>query len=183
MSRRENSYGRSAGFSSLRRRNILVVSGGQKSEPQYFSGLKLTRGARIRVRCKVDSPLNLVRHAEKVWNQYREEFDTAWCVVDVDNFDISSAVRLAASKNINLAVSDPCFEVWLLLHFADHCGHIADYRAARNLLARHVPGYDKKLNYAAFAPGLDDAIARAKALPPGNPSTGVWRLVEAALNR
>jgi hypothetical protein len=48
-----------------------------------------------------------------------------------------------------------------------------------------VPGYDKaRLNFADFAPGVDDAIKRARDLDPSgaehrrNPSTNVWQLVE-----
>ncbi|WP_433263797.1 RloB family protein [Actinosynnema sp. CS-041913] len=162
---------------------MLVISGGQKTEQQYFSGLRLTRRARITVKCKVDAPLNLVRYAAKLRDQYHEEFDAVWCVVDVDNFDIPAAVRLAEAVKVDLAVSDPCFELWLILHFADHSAHIADYKAARDLLTKHVPGYDKRLDYSTFDPHLDSAIARAKALGPDNPTTTVWRLVEAALTR
>ncbi|GAB2985940.1 RloB family protein [Saccharothrix stipae] len=102
-------------------------------------------------------------------------------MVDVDHFDIAAALREADRAKVNLAVSDPCFELWLLLHFADHRAHIADYRAARDLLARHVPGYDKKLDYAVFDPGLERAVARAALLGPDNPATTVGRLVQAVL--
>ena len=70
----------------------------------------------------------------------------------------------------------------LLLHFADHRAYIADYRAARDLLARHVPGYDKKLDYAAFDPGVEQAVTRAALLGPDNPATGVGRLIQSALH-
>ncbi len=160
---------------------MLVVSGGEKTESQYFSGLRLARRVPITVKCKADAPHNLVKYAAKLRDQYREEFQAVWCVVDVDNFDIPLAMRLADSMKVNLAVSNPCFELWLLLHFADHRAHVADYRAARDLLARHVPAYDKKLDYAAFDPGIEDAIARAALLGPDNPATDVGRLVDAVL--
>ncbi|MCC8248526.1 RloB family protein [Saccharothrix luteola] len=142
MIRRENSQRRSRQAVPPRRNNVLVVSGGQKTESQYFSGLRPARRAPITVKCKVDSPLNLVEYAAELRDQYREEFQAVWCVVDVDNFDIAAAVKEAGTAEVDLAVSNPCFELWLLLHFADHRAHIADYRAARDLLARHVPGYD-----------------------------------------
>ncbi|MEU4803342.1 RloB family protein [Actinosynnema sp. NPDC023587] len=96
---------------------------------------------------------------------------------------MAKAIVSAGKAGIALAVSDPCFELWLIPHFADHNAHIADYRAARVLLAKHLPAYDKKLDYTALHQGLDAAIARAKALGPDNPATAMWRLVEAALNR
>ena len=181
MARRENSRGRSTRTVPPRRNNVLVVSGGQKTESQYFSGLRLARRVPITVKCKVDAPLNLVEYAARLRDQYREEFQAVWYVVDVDDFDIAAAVRAADGAKVNLAVSNPCFELWLLLHFADHRAHIADYRAARDLLARHVPGYDKKLDYAAFDPGVEQAVTRAAHLGPDNPATDVGRLVQAVL--
>lgn len=181
MARRENSARRSRRTVPPRRNNVLIVSGGEKTESQYFSGLRLTRRAPITVKCKVDAPHKLVRHAAKLRDQYREEFHAVWCVVDVDNFDIAAAIKEADSVKVNLAVSNPCFELWLLLHFADHRAHIADYRAARDLLVKHVPGYDKRLDYSTFDVGVEDAIARAALLGPGNPATDVGRLVGAVL--
>lgn len=182
MTRRENSQRRSKRTVPPRRNNVLVVSGGQKTESQYFSGLRLARRAPITVKYKVDAPHNLVKYAAKLRDQYREEFQSVWCVVDVDNFDIAAAVKAADRARVNLAVSNPCFELWLLLHFADHRAHIADYRAARDLLDHHVPGYDKKLDYAAFDPGVEQAVARAALLGPDNPATGVGRLVHSVLH-
>jgi hypothetical protein len=181
MTRRENSQRRFRGAVPSRRNNVLVVTGGEKTESRYFSGLRLARRAPITVKCKVDSPLNLVKYTAKLRDQYRDEFQAVWCVVDVDNFDIAAAVKEADRVGVNLAVSNPCFELWLLLHHTDHRAHIADYRAARDLLARHVPGYDKKLDYDVFDPGVEEAVSRATELGPDNPATDVGRLVQAVL--
>jgi hypothetical protein len=108
--------------------------------------------------------------------------------VDVDEFErdggrISAAVRLADRAGIRLAVSNPCFEYWLLLHHADcaapnlSCGPVVDR------LRQHVPAYDKTvLGFADFADGVLAAIDRARRRDPSgtdhrlNPSTGVWTL-------
>ncbi|SFR21145.1 RloB-like protein [Lentzea waywayandensis] len=178
MSSHENSDGR-RGRRAARPGRILVVSGGQRTEPDYFSGLRRLRRARVEVKHKVDSPQNLVRYAKKIFNN--EEYDAVWCVVDVDQFDVDAAKKLARQKSVELAVSEPCFELWLLLHFTDHRAYIADGKAACALLTRRVPGYDKKLDFARFDAAVETAIKRAKELPPGNPSTDVWRLVEVLL--
>jgi hypothetical protein len=183
MVRRENSQGRSKRAVPARRNNVLVISGGQRTESQYFSGLRLARRVPITVKYKVDAPHNLVKYAARLRDQYREDFEAVWCVVDVDSFDITAAAKEAERVEVNLAVSNPCFEVWLLLHFADHRAHIAGYRAARDLLARHVPGYDKKPDFTTFDGGVEEAVARAALLGPDNPATDVGRLVEAALKR
>jgi hypothetical protein len=180
MSPRENSSGRRVRWRADRPGRILVVSGGQRTEPDYLSGLRRVRRARIEVKHKTDSPLNLVGYANKVFNE--AEYDAVWCVVDVDQFDIEAAKARAQTSAVELAVSDPCFEFWLLLHFVDHKAYVADAKAACALLAKQVPGYaKKKVDFGKFDAGVETAIKRAKESGPGNPSTDVWRLVEVLL--
>ncbi|SDG32219.1 RloB-like protein [Lentzea fradiae] len=78
-------------------------------------------------------------------------------------------------------MSDPCFELWLLLHFKAHNAFIEKGKSACALLAEYVPGYDKRLDFSRFDDRVEAAIKRAKELPAGNPSTDVWRLVEMLL--
>ncbi|MFD9699543.1 RloB family protein [Lentzea sp. NPDC059081] len=177
--KRENSQSRLGRPRELRPGHVLIATGGRCTEPAYFNGLARARGARVKVRQKTDSPENLVRYAKSIYT--KDEYDSVWCVVDVDDFDIMAARVEAARQGVELAVSEPCFEVWLLLHFIDHRAHVDNGKAACKLLAKHVPAYDKKLDYAAFEGGVDMAVKRAKELPAGNPSTDVWRLVEVLL--
>jgi hypothetical protein len=115
--------------------------------------------------------------------------DEVWCVVDVDEFDISEALTAAAKKGVNLAISNPCFEYWLLLHFELCTAPLARYDDVQRRLTKHVPRYDKtRLCFADFAPGVDDALQRARSRcgAPGeehvrNPSTGVWALVQQVI--
>ncbi|HEU4556391.1 MAG TPA: RloB family protein [Longimicrobium sp.] len=97
-----------------------------------------------------------------------------------------AARHLAAKEAIHLAVSNPCFELWLLLHFADHAAHVTASQPGR-LLRKHLPRYDKHLRFEDVADGCSDAVRRAgmlerrgsKAGEAGaNPSTGVYRLTE-----
>jgi hypothetical protein len=120
-----------------------------------------------------------VRYAASAFTA--DEYDGVWCVVDTDSFDIQAAQTAAERLGVDLAISEPCFELWLLLHFTGHTAHVDNGTAACRLLKKHLPGYDKKLDYVAFDSGVQSAITRAKALPPGNPSTDVWRLVEVLL--
>jgi len=179
VARRENTQSRRGRTRELRPGHVLVVCGGQRTEPDYFKGMARARGARLKIGVKVDSPDNLVRYAAGLFTT--DEYDGVWCVVDTDSFDIQAARTAAGRLNVSLAVSEPCFELWLLLHFTDHRAYIDNGKSACALLAKHVTGYDKKLDYAACDPGVEGAITRAKALEPGNPSTDVWRLVELLL--
>lgn len=103
---------------------------------------------------------------------------------------MTAALALAAKAGIKVAVSNPCFELWLLLHHEDCSAHCADCDAVQVRLRKRVPAYDKtRLRFRDFAGGLDQAIALARKLDPTgtdhirNPSTGVWRLVGAVLEK
>ncbi len=101
---------------------------------------------------------------------------------------MAAAAAEAAQLKVNLAISNPCFEVWLLLHH-DKCeARLANCRETTQRLRKHLPGYDKaRLKFKDHAIGLDDAIERSRQLDPSgedhskNPSTGMWRLVERIL--
>jgi hypothetical protein len=179
VARRENTQSRRGRERALRPGHVLVVCGGQRTEPDYFKGLARARDVRLKIRTKVDSPENLVRYAAAIFTP--DEYDGVWCVVDADEFDIDAARVAAGRADVELAVSEPCFELWLLLHFVDHRAHIDNGKAACVLLAKHVPGYAKKLDYSPFDVGVEAAVKRAEALGPGNPATDVWRLLKAVL--
>lgn len=131
------------------------------------------------------APDQLVRAAAAHRDRKPGAFDEVWCVVDVDEFDVASAASEARRHQVRLAISNPCFELWLLLHHADCRAYCAGCADVIRRLRKHLPEYDKsRLNFAHFAAGVGDAVKRARDLDATgsdhnrNPSTGVWRLVE-----
>lgn len=181
-----------------RKPRLLIVSEGVVTERQYFEGLiRLCRNPRVQLvfAREQGEPLTLVRIAK----QYRQEaldraraeadqnliFESVWCVFDVDEHrKIPDARQMARDNQIELAISNPCFELWLLLHFAEPPGQ-EDRHAIRRRVGDHVAGYDKAVPFDRFAPGVEAAIRRARRLdrlqesagtPGGNPSTGVHAL-------
>lgn len=158
---------------------MLAVCCGQ-AEQAYLDGLKrLSKPVTLKPVVKVGSPAQLVKYAVKMRQNDRGGFDEYWCVVDVDEFDIVEAVVAAEAAGISLAVSNPCFEVWLILHFADCTAGVSSPKAATEKLRRHLPDYSKgALDFAVLAERVDKAVGRAKALGTGNPSSDMWRLVE-----
>jgi hypothetical protein len=167
---------------------ILVYCGGLRTEPDYLKGLRdrLRRGAvTVKVRQEGVDPSSLIRAAAAYRDRKSGTYDEVWCVVDIDQFDIVAAVAEAGRRKVNLAVSNPCFELWLLLHHTDCRSHCAGYDDVVRRLKRYVPAYDKaRLRFTDYAGGVDDATKRAKGLDPTgtkhqrNPTTSVWRLVE-----
>ncbi|GAA0898598.1 RloB family protein [Virgisporangium aurantiacum] len=167
---------------------VLVYCGGLRTEPEYFDGLKLeNRSSAVSVRIVAEGadPERLVRRAAGHRNRQPGVFDEVWCVTDVDQFDLTRAVALARKERVSLAVSNPCFELWLLLHHADCTAHCTGYDDVATRLKKYVRDYDKcRLNFAAYRDKIDDAVERARKLDPdgtaftANPSTNVWQLVE-----
>jgi hypothetical protein len=166
-----------------------VVCGSRETERQYLQGLRdhlRNPAVSVVVRGKACSPTQLVDYANKQRGLSRGSFDEVWCVFDVDQFvDVAEASVAARRAGIRVAVSNPCFELWLLLHFAAQTAHVPTYKKLLPLLQKHVPGYDKaRLEFSVYRDGREDAVERARALDPTgedhtrNPSTGVWRLVE-----
>jgi hypothetical protein len=170
------------------RHTILVYCGAVRTEPDYFDGLRRSlrnSGVTIKVRQQAIAPDALVRVASDYRDRKPGVFDEVWCVVDVDEFDIGAAVAEARRSQVSLAVSNPCFDLWLLLHHADCRAYCAGYAEVLRRLRKYVPEYDKaRLDFARFAAGVTDAVARAKELESTgtdysrNPSTNMWQLAE-----
>jgi hypothetical protein len=132
----------------------------------------------IKVVQRPKSPQEIVAYAAKYLDRATGDFDEVWCVFDVDDFEIGSAVQRAGRAGLELAISDPCFELWLLLHHEDCRAFQNGYKDVVRRLKKHVVGYDKtRLTFADYTDGVADAIRRAEKLGgTGNPSTGMWRL-------
>lgn|SRR5690606_6248533 len=188
MPRRENTGRRRPPPFPLRR-TILVYCGGRRTERDYFEALRQRlRASSVTVKILQSgiAPEALVRAAADYRMRRPGVFDEVWCVVDVDEFDIAAAATAARADGIGLAVSNPCFELWLLLHHTDCRAYCNGCQEVHRRLRKWVPGYDKaRLNFAQFAEGVDDAVRRARDLDPSgtayekNPSTSVWRVVDS----
>lgn len=186
MPRRENSS-RRRGLQRLPRPRLLVVIGSLRTEQDYLIGLRdsaRTRAVDIQIVRKAKSPRAVVAHAADYVARASADFDEVWCVYDVDEFELGPAAREADRRHFELAVSDPCFELWLLLHHENCTSFQNGYRELERRLRRHVAGYDKsRLDFADYAQGVAAATRRAEKLGDnGNPSTGMWRLARRISN-
>jgi hypothetical protein len=98
---------------------------------------------------------------------------------------LPEAKQQARDNGIELAISNPCFELWALLHFRDQCKHI-ERGPLHHACGQYMPGYDKRLPTKILHPLLETALRRARDLEEwqksrgnsgANPSTGVYRLM------
>ena len=141
-------------------------------------------------------PRRLVEEARAAKRSERGQSNGAteyWCVFDVEaptpHARLHEAVQMARDNGISVAVSNPCFELWLVLHYTDHEGWINN-DDCRSLRRQHDGSQGKGVDGAAYMPRRRDAIMRARRLaslhasanrelPDDNPSSGLYRLLEA----
>ena len=92
------------------------------------------------------------------------EIDEFWCVFDVEwprnHPGLKEAMEQARQNNVEVAVSNPCFELWLILHFQDHTAWL-DNNDARRVRRKLDGSTDKGLTAALYMPLVDDAARRA----------------------
>ncbi|MBT3291658.1 MAG: RloB domain-containing protein [Victivallales bacterium] len=174
------------------RKLFIIAAEGAKTEPQYFTALG-SQQATIRPlkgRNKSSPQHVLKRMEEYLKGESLRKSDEAWLVVDKDQWtdDQLGELHRWAQKadNYGLALSNPSFEYWVLLHFEDGTG-ISSARACTNRLREHLPDYDKGIDARKITqPMIGEAIRRAKLRdnppcadwPRALGGTTVYRLVE-----
>lgn len=110
-----------------KRKRHLIVSNGKVTEAEYFETIIEEMGVRGSVRYKfVDGdPLTLVKRLsrELKLDEKAEEMkeiepiSSVWVVVDTDEFkNLGQAEREGKNSGYRFAISNPCFEVWLIDH-------------------------------------------------------------------
>src|SRR3954451_2941209 len=120
------------------RKRVLVICEGEKTEPSYFTGVKRLEQAST-VDIEIDKaggvPKTLVERAVAKKKDSKRAvsrdgdpnllYDEIWCVFDVDEHpNLQDAKQQAKANGIELAISNPCFELWLHLHFKEQTASI-----------------------------------------------------------
>ncbi|MHB8899499.1 MAG: RloB family protein [Thermoguttaceae bacterium] len=180
---------------------ILVVTEGEVTEPEYLLQFaKAVRNPRVHVevvggvgvpKTIVESAKERKRQAEKRARRENDEnlcYDEVWCVFDVDQHpNIPHAKQMAQDCGMELAISNPCIELWLWLHFSDQPG-MQHRHTLQRMMKRHIPNYSKHVDYSDYSAGYPTALRRASQLDAQasadgdegrNPTTGIWRLTES----
>ena len=105
--------------------------------------------------------------------------DEFWVVVDTDHYahghhvaSFSRALKEAKDAGFGVAVSNPCFELWLLLHVADAPKDMKDCSVVEDALRHELGAYSKRnVPVERLMPGVSEAIDRAEQLDTG---VGGW---------
>ncbi|WP_293146414.1 MULTISPECIES: RloB family protein [unclassified Microcoleus] len=175
---------------------FIVATEGKETEKQYF---RIFNSSRIKVEILAttedgkSSPEYVLERLDIFKERYDlDEDDMLWLVSDVDRWGakkLSSVCSQARQKGYNLAISNPCFEVWLTLHFEEL--NTQD-RTCDNFKARLrtiLGSYNgSNLDISAYQQNIENAVNRAKNLHqisqqdwPPTLGTHVYRLVEILL--
>jgi hypothetical protein len=178
---------------------FIIATEGKKTEPTYFRfGIFMSRERPVRVKVLLrggsSSPKAVLDGMRAYLRGYqKKKGDEAWLVVDKDQWKTKDLELLYAWSQSdaykNLAVSNPQFEYWLLLHFEDG-KKINSKSACVSRLKKYLPDYDKsKLPEDEFTvTRVKNAIKRAKSQDsppcikwPVKMGTTVYRMVERIL--
>jgi len=131
---------------SLERR-LRIFCEGEKTEPYYLKdylrNFKDNRKASVEImNCSKNTPVQLVEAAIKFKNSPRSiKGDVFWVVYDREAVAKYSrklhleAWKAAKQNGIKIALSNVCFEFWLLLHFVDSA---TPYSSCSDLLKNSV---------------------------------------------
>ena len=192
---------------------VISIAGEGKTEEQYFDGIKdlntnsVVKVERLEKEDEADTKshpkhvLDLLNERKKRWEEYGIDPNELWMVVDRDKQSVSEEqlteiIEECCKNRYNLALSNPTFEFWLLLHLKD----IKEYdekkllenkkiNRSRRFIEKELSillnGYNKKnLKFEKSKSDIKAAIERAKKLPTDNKAlshqlgTSVCLLVE-----
>ncbi|HBD7469427.1 TPA: RloB family protein [Legionella pneumophila] len=150
MSRtKKRSFSRSVATREYRK-VITIFPEGEKTENCYFSILKeMSENINIIVKKgdKKTEPNQVLSRAKKyIRESGLSKNEQIWLVIDVDNRPESSFKECLlwekANHKYNVAISNPNFEYWLLMHFESGDG-VRNTNECMSQLIKYIPQYSK----------------------------------------
>ncbi len=202
--RKMHSYDRRHGKRSPNQ-YILIVCEGKETEPNYFESLRnhlKLPTVSVKIIGRAGAPISLVKEAQAQINKRKQDrqhpgFEDIWCVFDVENPYLNptfnEAVKIADQEQYHLAISNPAFEFWYILHFEYTDRPFDNGMQVKEYLKRHyIPDYQpSKKIFNELILSIDKARKHACKLQEKqpqsqnhfpNPSTQVHLLVEKMIS-
>ncbi len=193
--------GRLVGTRELKK-TIWIVVEGEKTEKIYFNKFRkmadlVATEVKV-VQCtKGTSATQIVEKGIKLLEQEFPRIDEVWCVFDKEGRNcernFKAAMQLVDSKNIpagkhlHCAVSNPCFEFWILLHEEKTAKPFSNCSEVYRYLKKRLPIYTKtnRTEIEKICLNAHQAVQHAIWLRSQNvecPSTDVDLLIVALSN-
>lgn len=183
-------------------KQIIIVVEGTKTERFYFEDLARDFHVRMVKISVMDSggktaPFQIIEKAMairahfKAREEWEEDEDEIWCAFDTEDGSnhagLLEVYAQADKEKINLAISNPSFEYWYLLHYEETDREFSNAEAVISRLRYFIKKYEKnKSIYPKIKACLPTALQHAQKLrirnrftweARGNPSTEVDILV------
>lgn len=181
---------------------IVIASEDKYAVRQYFEFFRSTK-----IQFKVletedgkSAPEHVLARLVEYMKEYDiDEGDEFWLVCDCDHWikhghikNLAQVIQLCRQKGIQVALSNPCFELWLLLHFAEFPAEAKLTSAEiEKRLRKAVGSYDKTKVYN-LPIDMDAVKAAAKRSAdnqntsseiPDRPQTAVHLIIQHLLDR
>lgn len=170
---------------------IVLVFDDSKTAPAYFNLLKgeIKQYMTLKVISAPPrgwSPDQVVEQAVTERKDLDEERDAVWAVFDMEHIKVArdnaeQAKVKAETKNVNVARSDPCFEVWTLLHLEDTGKHFKDCEQVIDRIktlwkTEFGEPFEQKAHadYSQIMGRRNEAACRAKQHHQKNPKDPSW---------
>lgn len=200
---------RRAAGKRLPRARFILFCEGKNTEPEYFRCLgRIVKDALIDVEIvgAAGTPKTIANRAVERIREIRrhrrdsfEKNDKVWAVFDRDEHPFyDEAIALCEGEGVGVGRSNPCFELWLILHIEDY-DKACTRRQIQDHLGKIHPPYkaDKRklVEVEALISSIEAAEARGakqcqrrmeERASFGPPSTTVYtltRLIREAANR
>ncbi|MDP8232789.1 MAG: RloB family protein [Candidatus Zophobacter franzmannii] len=168
-------------------KKIIISTEGSKTEPAYFKALSTIVKENIafiyleRTVIGHSAPKYIVglideyvarekkQHGSaKDYKRYKDEY---WVVIDQDSWmDLPEIAEECKHKGYNLSISNPCFELWILMHFIPEqelkkLPHLSGCHYAISELRKYVRGYTKaRYNFAKVLSKTKYAVQMAEIM-------------------
>ncbi len=154
---------------------ILIVAEGENvTETQYFKSFQKQNGKcniRLTIAKHITDPEGMLRAIQIRWKEMgldARKGDRAYVVLDLDcNDDKAQLIKRiqATAKETRFIISNPCFEVWFLLHFKYSTKQFANSDEVIRNLKVYIPGYRKNLDVSETIDSMrEQAKVNAKKL-------------------
>lgn len=152
-----------------------------ETEEAYICYLR----SKYRLPVSIDTKIAGNRITEKYIENYKKNKithpkDKNYLMYDLDVPEMLE--RLNTIKNVTLLCSNPCFELWYLLHLQGQSATVTSAECIRKL-KNHLPNYAKGLFDNSLKKVIeekqDKAVSRASKLSPfNNPSSHIFELIK-----
>jgi hypothetical protein len=182
---------------------FIIAVEGDVTEKRYFEFLSTHLNSAV-VEIKVlppkskSAPLHVLNKLKRYSKKRLPNTYQLWMVIDRDQWDadlLQDVYQQCLKNKFGLCISNPAFEIWLLLHF-EKCYGITTVNDCKQRLQnqRYLPNFNKKItqsHWNVLFLKIQDAVKHAKELDkPQNYSwhynqcgSTIYKLVQELLER